>query len=59
MIFFHVFVGIGMTIGLTPITGLPLPFISQGGSSMMTMWLLMAICQAVHSNSRQEFQRRY
>lgn len=59
MIFFHVFVGIGMTIGLTPITGLPLPFISQGGSSLMTMWLLLAICQAVYSNSHQEFQRRY
>jgi len=59
MIFFHVFVGIGMTIGITPITGLPLPFISQGGSSLMTMWLLIAICQAIYSNSRQDFQRRY
>jgi rod shape determining protein RodA len=57
LIFFHVFVGIGMTLGLTPITGLPLPFISQGGSSLMTMWLLLAVNQAIYSNSHQEQQR--
>lgn len=57
LVFFHVFVGIGMTLGVTPITGLPLPFVSQGGSSLMTMWLLMAICQAVYTNSRLDFHR--
>ncbi|RLQ96579.1 rod shape-determining protein RodA [Falsibacillus albus] len=35
MITFHVFQNIGMTIGLLPITGIPLPFISYGGSSIM------------------------
>ncbi|MBD1381326.1 rod shape-determining protein RodA [Metabacillus arenae] len=35
MIVFHVFQNAGMTIGLLPITGIPLPFISYGGSSMM------------------------
>mgnify|MGYP000843904593 CR=1 FL=1 len=35
MITFHVFQNIGMTIGLLPITGIPLPFVSYGGSSMM------------------------
>lgn len=53
LIFFHVLVGTGMTLGLTPITGLPLPFISQGGSSLMTMWLLLAIVQSVFSNGHQ------
>jgi rod shape determining protein RodA len=35
MLTFHVFVNIGMTIGVMPVTGLPLPFISYGGSSLM------------------------
>jgi rod shape determining protein RodA len=35
MIFFHIFENIGMNIGLLPITGIPLPFISYGGSSLM------------------------
>lgn len=36
MLFFHVFENIAMTIGLMPITGIPLPFISYGGSNMVT-----------------------
>lgn len=35
MIFFHVFENVGMNIGIMPITGIPLPFISAGGSSMI------------------------
>lgn len=34
---FHVFVNIGMTVGLVPVTGLPLPFVSAGGSAMIAM----------------------
>jgi rod shape determining protein RodA len=37
MVSFHVFVNIGMTVGIMPITGIPLPFISYGGSALMTM----------------------
>lgn len=36
MLLFHVFENIGMTLGLMPITGIPLPFLSYGGSNMMT-----------------------
>ncbi len=36
MLFFHVLVNIGMTIGVMPVTGIPLPFVSYGGSSMLT-----------------------
>jgi rod shape determining protein RodA len=37
MVAFHVFVNVGMTVGLMPITGIPLPFVSYGGSALMTM----------------------
>jgi rod shape determining protein RodA len=36
MIAFHVFVNVGMTVGIMPVTGIPLPFISHGGTSLMT-----------------------
>jgi len=36
MMFFHVFENVGMTTGLMPVTGIPLPFLSYGGSNMMT-----------------------
>lgn len=56
VIFFHVFIAVGMTIRLAPITGLPLPFVSYGGSALMTMWLLMAILQSIYTNSRRDFR---
>ena len=56
IIFFHVFIAIGMTIRLAPITGLPLPFIAYGGSALMTMWLCMAILQSIYANSRRDYR---
>jgi rod shape determining protein RodA len=47
MIVFHVFVNIGMTIGIMPVTGLPLPFLSQGGSFYMAMTLSLGIANSV------------
>ena len=41
--FFHMLENIGMTMGLLPITGIPLPFVSDGGSSMLTNLTLIAI----------------
>ncbi|MDD2538701.1 MAG: rod shape-determining protein RodA [Bacteroidales bacterium] len=41
--FFHIFINIGMTIGITPVIGIPLPFISYGGSSLWTFTLLLFI----------------
>ncbi|WP_075982801.1 FtsW/RodA/SpoVE family cell cycle protein [Bacillus massilinigeriensis] len=43
MITFHVFQNIGMTIGLLPITGIPLPFVSYGGSSLMGNMLAISL----------------
>jgi len=39
----HVFINIGMTIGLVPITGIPLPFISYGGTFLVTCWAFIAL----------------
>ena len=35
----HIFVNVGMTVGLVPITGIPLPFVSYGGTFLLTCWL--------------------
>jgi rod shape determining protein RodA len=43
MISFQVIVSIAMTAGLMPVVGLPLPFISYGGSSLITMWTAIAL----------------
>ncbi len=44
----HVFVNIAMTIGLVPITGIPLPFISYGGSFVLSCSLLQGLVQSVY-----------
>jgi len=45
--FFHVFMNIGMCVLLVPITGLPLPFISYGGTFVLMMLFMMGMCQSV------------
>ena len=49
---FQVFVNIGMTIGIAPITGIPLPFVSYGGSSMVSTMLMIGLLQAIHVRGR-------
>ena len=51
--FFHMTENIGMTIGLLPITGVPLPFVSYGGSSLGTNFILIALLMNV-SGRRQK-----
>lgn len=48
LLFCHVFVNVGMTIGLLPITGLPLPLISSGGSFMVSTLAGFGLVQSVH-----------
>ncbi|MFO7850277.1 MAG: rod shape-determining protein RodA [Spirochaetia bacterium] len=50
MIFFHMIVNIGMTVGLMPITGIPLMFLSYGGSSLWTAVIGMALLQNIYIN---------
>ena len=53
LIFSHMFINIAMTIGLMPITGLPLPFISYGRTFMLTMMLALGLVQSVSVNGRE------
>jgi rod shape determining protein RodA len=48
----QVFINIGMTIGIAPITGITLPFMSYGGSSMMTSMLMIGVLEAIHVRGR-------
>lgn len=50
---FHMIENIGMTMGLLPITGVPLPFVSYGGSSLLTNFILLAILMNI-SGRRQK-----
>jgi len=43
----HVFVNIGMTVGIVPITGIPLPFVSYGGTFLLMSWVAVAIAVRV------------
>ncbi len=43
----HIFVNIGMTVGLVPITGIPLPFVSYGGSFLLMSWVALAVAVRV------------
>jgi len=52
MITFQVFQNVGMTIGILPITGLPLPFISYGGSSLATYMMAIGIVLNVRSRTK-------
>jgi rod shape determining protein RodA len=48
---FQAFENIGMTVGIMPVTGLPLPFVSYGGSSMFASMLAVGLLQNVHIRS--------
>ena len=51
LVVFQVFVNVGMTTGLIPVTGLPLPFISYGGSSLLAIMMLMGLVQSVSAET--------
>jgi rod shape determining protein RodA len=58
IMFCHVFVNIAMTVGLLPITGLPLPLLSYGGSFMISTMVALGLVQSVHvrNQPQKEFQ---
>jgi rod shape determining protein RodA len=52
VLFFHVAINIGMTIGIVPVIGIPLPFVSFGGSSLWAFTLLLFIFLKVDEKRR-------
>ena len=58
MLLFQVFVNIGMNIGVSPVTGIPLPFISYGRSSLMTLLICVGILESIawRRKSEEELQ---
>ena len=52
MLLFQIFINIGMTIGLAPVTGIPLPFMSFGGSHTITNLLAIGVLQAIHVHAQ-------
>jgi rod shape determining protein RodA len=53
LILSHALINIAMTVGLMPITGLPLPLLSYGGSFTIVVLSALGIVQSVYINSRQ------
>lgn len=51
---FQMFENIGMTLGIMPITGVPLPFVSAGGTSMMATWIAIGLLENIRLHSQQQ-----
>jgi len=51
-IVFQIFVNVGMTMGIAPITGIPLPFMSVGGSAMITNLIAVGLLLGIHARAR-------
>jgi rod shape determining protein RodA len=53
MLLFQVFVNVGMTVGIMPITGVPAPLLSFGGSSMLVTFMAVGLLQSIHAQARE------
>lgn len=51
-LFYHVIINVGMNMGIMPIMGIPLPFISYGGSSLISFLVMIGIAQSVYVKGR-------
>ena len=59
MLMFQVFVNVGMSLGIMPITGIPLPLMSYGGSSVIATFLAVGILQSIHMQARLSQKSRW
>ncbi|MPN43463.1 Peptidoglycan glycosyltransferase MrdB [bioreactor metagenome] len=57
LLFVHLFINIGMSVGLMPITGLPLPLLSYGGSFVVSMLLGLGLMQSIHRHNQLALER--
>jgi rod shape determining protein RodA len=53
MLLFQIFVNVGMTVGIMPITGVPAPLLSYGGASLLVTFLAIGLLQSVHAQARE------
>lgn len=53
MLMFQVFVNVGMTLGIMPITGVPLPLLSYGGASVLVTFMAVGLLQSIHAQARE------
>jgi len=56
-IFMYFFINVGMVSGILPVVGLPLPFISYGGTSLVALFIGFGILMAIHNRTRQDLIR--
>ena len=56
---FQVISNVGMCIGLTPVIGLTLPFVSYGGSSLVSLYTLLGLVSGVYARPAPTSQERY
>ena len=54
---FQMFVNVGMTMGIAPVTGIPLPFVTVGGSSMVANLIAIGVLQSIHARGHQGRRR--
>jgi rod shape determining protein RodA len=52
MLMFQVFVNVGMTVGIAPITGVPLPLVSYGGSSVIVTFVAIGLLESIYIQGR-------
>jgi rod shape determining protein RodA len=54
---FQIFVNVGMTMGIAPVTGIPLPFVTVGGSSMVANLIAIGVLQSIHARGHRGRRR--
>ncbi len=57
LIFCHIYINIGMSIGIAPVTGLPLPLVSYGGSFILTALATLGLVQSIHRQNKLELEK--